>query len=314
MRQPFLLLVYGKAGRLMDNNIEKASSIVKMENVNFTYRANYAEGRDVKAISDISVEMKKGQFIVVLGRNGSGKSTFTRLINALLLPDTGVVYVKGMNTADGKLLWEIRRTAGMVFQNPDNQIVGTVVEEDVAFGPENLGVPPEEIRKRVDEALELVGIKEYSKHAPHLLSGGQKQRVAIAGILAMKPECIILDEATAMLDPVGRKEVMKVLHKLNREEGITIVHITHHMDEACSADRVLIMDRGRIVMDDTPREVFKNVDKVKSLGLDVPQVTELFHALNMEGYDFPADVLSVDEAFMYLEERLKKQDARNMSL
>jgi energy-coupling factor transport system ATP-binding protein len=204
-----------------------------------------------------------------------------------------------------ELLWDIRSSTGMVFQNPDNQIVGTVVEEDVAFGPENLGVPPEEIRVRVDEALETIGLSEYKKHAPHLLSGGQKQRVAIAGILAMKPKCIVLDEATAMLDPIGRKEVMRILRKLNREEGITIIHITHHMDEAGKADRILVVDSGKCVMLGTPREVFKDVDGMKKLGLDVPQVTELLYELNKEGFDFPRDILTVDEALQCLGKKLK---------
>jgi len=278
--------------------------IIEVENVDFSYKP-YHEGEEpVKALSEINVKIGKGQFVAVLGRNGSGKSTFARLLNALLLPNKGVVYIKGLKTQDENNIWEIRRSAGMIFQNPDNQIVGTVVEEDIAFGPENLGIPPEEIRARVDESMRAVGIQEFARHAPHLLSGGQKQRVAIAGILAMKPECIVLDEATSMLDPVGRKEVMKVLKKLNKEEGITIVHITHHMDEASMADRVLIMDKGRILMDGTPREVFNNVDKVKSLGLDVPQVTELFYELNKEGYEFPQDVLDVEEAYEHLVRRL----------
>ena len=279
--------------------------MVTMDKVSYTYRSHYGN-HDVRAVSDISIELKKSQFIVVIGRNGSGKSTFTRLINALLLPETGVVYVKGLRTDDGNNLWEIRHLAGMVFQNPDNQIVGTIVEEDVAFGPENLGVPPEEIITRVKESLNTVGMSEYSKHAPHLLSGGQKQRVAIAGILAMKPECIILDEATAMLDPVGRKEVIRVLRKLNREEKITIIHITHHMDEASSADRVVVMDEGRVVLDGKPRNVFRNVKKIKELGLDVPQVTELFYELRMDGLELPADVMDVDEAFEHLMKKLQR--------
>lgn len=275
----------------------KTNNIISINDASYIYEA-HEEGRsDVEAVSGINLSIVKGEFLVILGRNGSGKSTLARLMNALLLPAAGTVYVNGIDTADEKLIWEIRRSTGMVFQNPDNQIVGTIVEEDVAFGPENLGVPSEKIRQRVDEALATVGMSEYSKHAPHLLSGGQKQRVAIAGILAMKPQCIVLDEATAMLDPIGRKEVMKVLKKLNKDEGITIILITHHMDEAASADRVAVMDKGRIVMLGTPGEVFSNVEKVKSMGLDVPQVTELIYELNRKGFKLPQDILSVDEAY-----------------
>lgn len=269
--------------------------IVKTENAGFTYKS-HTGGHDVKALSNTDISIKKGQFVALIGRNGSGKSTFARLLNALQLPTEGAVYIKGMDTRDEKNLWEIRRTAGMIFQNPDNQIIGTTVEEDVAFGPENLGVPPPEIRKRVDEALQSVGIGEYALNAPHLLSGGQKQRVAIAGILAMKPECIILDEATAMLDPVGRKEIIGVLARLNKEEGITVIHITHHMDEVANADRVLVIDQGSIVLDGKPAEVFSNVEKVKAIGLDVPQVTELLYELNKEGCNFPLDILDVEKA------------------
>jgi energy-coupling factor transport system ATP-binding protein len=280
--------------------MEKDSQIVEMHGVGYVYKAHYEDRADVRALSDVGLSICRGEFLVILGRNGSGKSTLARLMNALLLPSEGIVCVNGIDTTNEKQLWEIRRTAGMVFQNPDNQIVGTIVEEDVAFGPENMGVPPEEIRSRVDGALETVGISEYKKHAPHLLSGGQKQKVAIAGILAMKPKCIVLDEATAMLDPVGRKDVMKILKKLNKEEGITIIHITHHMDEAATADRVLVLDKGRTIISGKPGEVFKNVDKIKSLGLDVPQVTELFYELNKQGFDLPLDVLTVDDAFEHL--------------
>lgn len=279
--------------------------IVRMENVDFSYKS-YSDNQPVRALKDISIDFEKGQFIVVLGRNGSGKSTFARMINALLLPDKGFVYVKGLKTGQEENIWEIRRIAGMVFQNPDNQIIGTVVEEDVAFGPENLGIAPKDIRKRVDEALSAVGISEYGKNAPHLLSGGQKQRVAIAGILAMKPQCIILDEATSMLDPVGRKEVMNVLNRLNKEEGITIIHITHHMNEAVMADRVIVIDEGSIVMDGTPKEIFSNVKQVKELGLDVPQVTELFFELRNEGLNLPSDVLNVDEAVEALKQVMSR--------
>ncbi len=285
----------------MENNRQ----IIEMQGVGYVYKAHYEERTDVTALSGVGLTVVRGEFLVILGRNGSGKSTLARLINALLLPSEGIVCVNGIDTTNEKQLWEIRRTAGMVFQNPDNQIVGTVVEEDVAFGPENMGVPPTEIRSRVDEALDTVGIAEYKKHAPHLLSGGQKQKVAIAGILAMKPQCIVLDEATAMLDPVGRKDVMNILRKLNKEEGITIIHITHHMDEAAAADRVLVLDRGRTVISGKPGEVFKNVDRIKSLGLDVPQVTELFYELNKQGFELPLDVLTVDDAFEHLERLIK---------
>jgi energy-coupling factor transport system ATP-binding protein len=270
--------------------------IITTENLQFIYKSGFEGDTGNMALSDISVRVSEGEFIAVLGRNGSGKSTFARLLNALLQPTKGVVLIKNLNTSDEKYIWEIRRSVGMVFQNPDNQIVATTVEEDVAFGPENLGVPPEEIKKRVDTAMETVGITKFRTHAPHLLSGGQKQKVAIAGILAMKPQCIVLDEATAMLDPVGRKDVMTVLKKLNREEGITIIHITHHMDEASMADRVIVMDKGAVVLDGKPSEVFSNVDRIKGLGLDVPQVTELFHKLTEEGFNLPSGILDIDEA------------------
>jgi energy-coupling factor transport system ATP-binding protein len=287
--------------------------IVRIENVDFSYKS-YGDNQPVRALTDININFEKGQFIVVLGRNGSGKSTFARMINALLLPDKGFVYVKGLKTEQEENVWEIRRIAGMVFQNPDNQIIGTIVEEDVAFGPENLGIPPKDIRKRVDEALSAVGILEYGKNAPHLLSGGQKQRVAIAGILAMKPQCIILDEATSMLDPVGRKEVMSVLNKLNKEEGITVIHITHHMNEAAMADRVIVIDEGSIVMDGTPKEIFSNVRQVKELGLDVPQVTELFFELRNEGLNLPSGVLNVDEAVEALKQVISRGTGGKISV
>lgn len=271
-------------------------SIIEVNHVSYVYKAHSEDRVDVIALQDINLTVRKGEFLAVLGRNGSGKSTLAKLFNALILPASGTVIVNGFDTLNEEFLWEIRSSTGMVFQNPDNQIVGTVVEEDVAFGPENIGIPPQEIRVRVDDALKTIGLTEYKNHAPHLLSGGQKQRVAIAGILAMKPKCIVLDEATAMLDPIGRKEVMRILRKLNTEEGITIVHITHHMDEAGKADRVMVIDAGRCVMLGTPKEVFKDVKKMKSLGLDVPQVTELMYELNKSGYAFPPDILTVDEA------------------
>lgn len=278
--------------------------IIKTENVSFSYKTGDAVNA-VKALEGITVGVEKGQFVVIIGRNGSGKSTFARLLNALLSPDTGIVLIDGMSTKDEKLVWDIRRTAGMIFQNPDNQIVGTTVEEDVAFAPENLGVPPEKIRERVDEALKSVGIYEFAKNAPHLLSGGQKQRVAIAGVLAMKPECIILDESTAMLDPSGRKEVMRVMRKLNREENITVIHITHHMDEAAQADRVIVIDKGSVVIDGKPEQVFSQVEKIKAIGLDVPQVTELFYELNKEGLNLPLNILTVDGAVEVLKRKFE---------
>lgn len=268
--------------------------MIKFENVTYEYKSLIDDSIQ-QAVKGISLEVKKGEFLVILGHNGSGKSTLAKLINGLLLPSSGDVEVMGMNTKDEEKIWSIREKAGMVFQNPDNQIVATIVEEDVAFGPENLGVPQEEIRRRVDEALEVVEMSEYKKHAPHLLSGGQKQRVAIAGILAMKPDCIILDEPTAMLDPIGRKEVMSTIKKLNKEDDKTIILITHYMDEAVEGDRILVMEQGEIVLEGTPKEVFKQVDKVKELGLDVPQVTELVYELRKEGYDIKDDILSIDE-------------------
>lgn len=268
-----------------------------VQEVSFAYSSYGEVPVEVPALENVSAKIEKGDFVVILGRNGSGKSTFSRLLNALLVPKKGIVLVAGKDTSNEDNVWDIRSTAGMVFQNPDNQIIATTVEEDVAFGPENLGVEPSEIRKRVDEALETVGISQYKRNAPHLLSGGQKQRVAIAGILAMKPECIILDEATSMLDPVGRREVIKVLRELNREENITIIHITHHMDEAAIANRLIIIDHGEIVLDGMPQEVFSNVDKVKQLGLDVPQVTELMYDLKKQGVNIDKLPLTVDEAF-----------------
>jgi len=268
--------------------------MIRFENVTYKYGAD-GDDNQLVAVQDINLSVKKGEYLVILGHNGSGKSTLSKLMNGLLLPTEGNVYVNGMNTKEEENIWKIREIAGMVFQNPDNQLVATIVEEDVAFGPENLGIPPEEIRRRVDKALDIVEMAEYKKHAPHLLSGGQKQRVAIAGILAMEPECVILDEPTAMLDPVGRAEVISTLKKLNRQEKKTIILITHYMDEAVEGDRVLIMEKGRIVMEGTPKDIFCQVDKVKELGLDVPQVTELAYELKKEGFDVPCDILTVEE-------------------
>lgn len=247
------------------------------------------------AIDNLNLTVKQGEFLVVLGHNGSGKSTFAKHINALLIPTEGKVYIKDLDTSLEENLWNIRNRAGMVFQNPDNQIVATIVEEDVAFGPENLGVDPKEIRSRVDDSLEKVGMSEYKKHAPHLLSGGQKQRVAIAGILAMRPECIVLDEPTAMLDPSGRKEVIKTIMDINKEFGITVILITHYMEEAVEADRIVVMDKGKLIMEGKPKEIFSNVPTMKSIGLDVPQVTELAYELKKNGVNISSDILTIDE-------------------
>ncbi len=272
--------------------------MIKMDNV--TYKYQNAEDENIAALKNISLNIERGEFVAILGHNGSGKSTLAKLLNALLLPTEGRVHVNNMDTLDEKRVWDIRQTAGMVFQNPDNQLVATIVEEDVAFGPENQGVAPKEISERVDEALNIVGMKEYRKHAPHLLSGGQKQRIAIAGVLAMRPECIILDEPTAMLDPSGRREVMSTIKRLNKEENKTIILITHYMDEAVEADRVIIISEGEIALKGSPRQVFSQVEKVLSLGLDVPQVTELAYKLRKEGIDIKSDVLTVEELVMLL--------------
>ncbi len=248
-----------------------------------------------RAIDNLSVDIEKGSFVAILGHNGSGKSTFAKHINGILAPTEGTVWVADMNTADEESIWEIRKKAGMVFQNPDNQIIGNVVEEDVGFGPENIGVPTDDIWRRVDESLAAVGMTAYRYKSPNKLSGGQKQRVAIAGVMAMRPECIILDEPTAMLDPNGRKEVIKTVRELNRREGITVLLITHYMEEVIHADRVIVMDDGKLVMDGTPREVFSKVDKLKSYRLDVPQVTELAYELKQAGVDIPDGILSNDE-------------------
>ena len=269
-------------------------TMIKCNNVSFKYRANEEE-EEKYAVNDVSFEVEKGEFLVILGHNGSGKSTIAKHMNALLIPSEGTVIVDGLDTTKEENLWNIRAKAGMVFQNPDNQLVATIVEEDVAFGPENLGVDPIEIRKRVDDSLKKVGMYEYRRHAPHLLSGGQKQRIAIAGILAMKPECIIFDEPTAMLDPSGRKEVLNHIKEVNGKYGITIVLITHYMDEAAQADRVIVMDDGKTILEGTPREVFANVEQMKNIGLDVPQVTELAYELKKSGIKVNTNILNVDE-------------------
>ena len=268
--------------------------MIETKDLTYTYPAPEGE-TNPPALRGVSVTIEKGSFTVVLGHNGSGKSTFAKNLNAVLLPCGGAVYVEGMDTRDESLLLEIRRRTGMVFQNPDNQIVANVVEEDVAFGPENLGVPTAEIRRRVDDALAAVGMEQFARHAPHLLSGGQKQRIAIAGILAMEPECIVLDEATAMLDPAGRREVIDTVRRLNRERGITVVLITHHMAEAESADRVIVMNDGQVAMDGAPHDVFAQVDRLHELGLAAPDTVELLHLLREAGIDVPLTGLTVDE-------------------
>ncbi len=282
--------------------------IIKAEHIVFRYPADAEENqqpaKNPPILKDISLEIEKGSFTAVLGHNGSGKSTFAKHINAILLPESGKMFVEGLDTANENLLFDIRQKAGMVFQNPDNQIVATVVEEDVAFAPENLGVPPAEIRKRVDDALKAVNMYEYRNHAPTQLSGGQKQRVAIAGVIAMQPDCIILDEPTAMLDPQGRQEVMQTIRKLNQEQGITIVLITHYMEEAALADRIVVIDDGVILLDDTPKKVFSQVEKMKEIGLDVPQVTELAYELRKAGYAVPAEIITEEECLQALEKIL----------
>ena len=269
-------------------------TMIETKDLTFAYPAEEGK-RSEPALRGVSLGIEKGSFVVVLGHNGSGKSTFAKSLNAILLPCGGKVYVEGMDTQDEACLLEIRRRVGMVFQNPDNQIVANVVEEDVAFAPENLGVASEEIRRRVDDALAAVDMTAFMTHAPHLLSGGQKQRVAIAGVIAMEPECIVLDEATAMLDPIGRQEVLSAVHKLNREKDITVVLITHHMNEAEEADRVIVMDDGRIALDGTPKEVFTQVEPLRTMGLTVPDTVDLLDRLRKDGLDVPLDALTVDE-------------------
>ena len=269
-------------------------AMIRTDALSFSYPVEEGQRRTT-ALEDVTLSIEKGSFVVVLGHNGSGKSTLAKHFNAVLLPSGGAVYVEGMNTRDEDLLLEIRRRVGMVFQNPDNQIVANMVEEDVAFAPENLGVPTAEIRRRVDDALAAVGMTEFARHAPHLLSGGQKQRVAIAGVIAMEPECIVLDEATAMLDPAGRREVLDTVHRLNRQRGITVVHITHHMSEAEDADRVIVMNDGVVAMDGTPRDIFSRVEELRSLGLAAPDTVELLHRLNGHGMSLPLTAITVDE-------------------
>ena len=269
------------------------STMIETRDLRFAYPAEEQE-QPVYALKGVDLRIEKGSFVVVLGHNGSGKSTLAKTMNAVLLPAGGKVYVEGLDTLDERLLLEIRQRVGMVFQNPDNQIVANVVEEDVAFAPENLGVPTEEIRRRVDEALKAVGMSEFVTHAPHLLSGGQKQRIAIAGVIAMEPACVVLDEATAMLDPVGRQEVLSTIHRLNWEKGITVVLITHHMNEAEEADRVIVMDAGQVAMDGTPQEVFSCVDRLRSMGLTVPDTVDLLDRLQKDGVQVPLDAITVE--------------------
>lgn len=272
-------------------------NIVKLNNISFEYITDEAK---LKAIDNLSLDVKKGEFVAIIGHNGSGKSTLSKNLNAILMPTEGNILIDDMDTKEEERLWDIRQTAGMVFQNPDNQIVATIVEEDVAFGPENLGIEPKEIRRIVEESLKSVGMYDLRDRQPHLLSGGQKQRVAIAGIIAMRPKCIIFDEATAMLDPSGRKEVMKTIKRLNKEENITVIHITHFMEEAVEADRVVVMEKGKKILEGTPREVFSKIKMLKEIGLDVPCMTELSSLLIEEGINISSDILTVDEMVMEL--------------
>lgn len=270
------------------------TEIIKTENLTFAYPPD--EGKEpVPALKGIDLAIEQGSFVAVLGHNGSGKSTLAKHMNAVLLPSGGKVWVDGIDTMDDERLFEIRKRVGMVFQNPDNQIVANVVEEDVAFGPENLGVPTEEIQRRVTAALKAVGMEEFTMDAPHHLSGGQKQRIAIAGVIAMEPACIVLDESTAMLDPLGRREVLDTVKKLNREKGITIVLITHHMDEAAMADRVVVMDTGKVVMDGTPKEILSQVEELRAIGLAAPHTVELLYGLRQDGFSVPLDALGIQE-------------------
>ena len=269
--------------------------LIQFQHVSFEYASDEEGKLPVPVLHEVELAIQQGAFVAVLGHNGSGKSTLAKHINAILQPTDGVVYVEGIDTSNDEMVFEIRQRVGMVFQNPDNQLVATVVEEGVAFGLENLGVKPGEIRTRVDEALKDVGMYEFREHAPHQLSGGQKQRIAIAGILAMKPKCIVLDEPTAMLDPQGRREVIKTIRRLNREHNTTVIYITHFMDEAVLADRVVVIDNGRVLMDNIPREVFRHVEELKAVGLDVPQVTELAYKLRKSGVSIPDDILTVPD-------------------
>jgi len=274
-------------------------NIIRIENLIFEYTGGGEEEQTVRAIKDISLNIERGSFTAIIGRNGSGKSTLAKNLNGLLLPSGGSVYVKNWDTRDDSHIWDIRQTAGMVFQNPDNQLVSSIVEDDVAFGPENLGVDPAEIRRRVDKSLESVNMGKYKKKSPHLLSGGQKQRIAIAGVIAMKPECIIFDEPTAMLDPRGREEIMEIIRELH-DEGITVVLITHFMDEAVQADRVIIMDRGRILLDGKPQEVFSEEETIREASLDLPLAVELAQRLRRRGIKIPQEVITIEGLVDYV--------------
>lgn len=280
----------------MDNL--KQDNLIEAKDIVFEYY-NYDENGEkketIKALNHIDLSIKEGEFVVILGHNGSGKSTFAKHLNAILTPKEGTLFVKGIDATKEENVWDVRKEVGMVFQNPDNQIVATIIEEDVAFGPENLGVEPTEIRKRVDEALETVGMSEYKRLSPNQLSGGQKQRIAIAGVIAMKPRCIVFDESTAMLDPIGRRQVMETMQKLNKEYGITIIHITHYMQEAILADRIVVIEKGEVLLQGTPKQVFKEVELLKKIGLDVPDTTYLMYLLNQEGFNFESDLLTVEE-------------------
>ena len=279
------------------------AAIIKTEDLHFSYPA--AEGVTPVVLDGVSLSIEEGSFVAVLGHNGCGKSTLAKHMNAILLPSGGTVYVDGIDTADDSRLLDIRRAVGMVFQNPDNQIVANVVEEDVAFAPENLGVPPAEIRQRVDDALKAVNMYDHREHAPHLLSGGQKQRVAIAGVIAMQPRCIVLDEPTAMLDPIGRKDVLRTIKELNRTRGVTVVLITHHMDEAAQADRLIVMAKGKVAADGAPKAVFSQVEELRKVGLTVPQTTQLLWELRQAGYNVPLDALSDEECAQALYQLLQ---------
>ena len=283
--------------------------IIKIENLSFTYPE-----AEKPSLSGVDLEIERGSFVAVLGHNGSGKSTLAKHMNAILRPTSGHVFVNGIDTSDDDRLLDIRKTVGMVFQNPDNQIVASVVEDDVAFAPENLGVPSSEIRRRVDDALKCVGMYEFRMHAPHLLSGGQKQRVAIAGVIAMQPECIVMDEPTAMLDPVGRQEVLSTIQRLRREHGMTVILITHHMEECIGADRLIVMSGGVISADGTPREVFSQVEMMRSFGLTVPGTTELIYGLNKSGFSLPLDALTVDECADAIAHALRRSSGISTAL
>lgn len=277
--------------------------IIDIKNLRYEYLSD--DNKKSIGLDGISFSVNKGELISILGHNGSGKSTLAKLLNAQFVPTDGEIEIFGINTKDEEKIWDIRQKCAMVFQNPDNQLVATVVEEDVAFGPENLGIDPVEIRRRVDEALKIVEMGDYKKHSPHMLSGGQKQRIAIAGVLSMKPEVIIFDESTAMLDPIGRKDIIDTILKLNKEENKTILYITHYMEEAVLADRVIVLNEGKIEFDDSPKKVFSNVERLRELGLSVPQVTELSYLLKNEGIEIPADILTNDEMIEFLEKKLK---------